>query len=308
MKNLFLFFLTIASSIVYSQSNNFPTPNGFVRINGTASTTNHYLTIEGDENDQILDERIRLFSAGQFFPSHSERNFNFSSNPYSNWNSVIFNMRMLDTGHEFLNISTFNNSTRITLKTYLGQESFKVAHDPHNPNTVAENFIHMPRPNSRIVIGNSGNYLVNEGHKLVVSNGDALIEGNTNIDGNVMIGTDSDFDSNLQETFRLSVDGNVRADKIRVYTAWADYVFEDDYELMPLEDLEIFIKDNKHLPNVPSEAKVINEGIDVGDTNRVLLEKVEELTLYIIELNKKIKVLQEENSNSDCGACTQTEK
>ena len=194
------------------------------------------------------------------------------------------------------------------LKNFLGQESFKVAYAPAFNNTVAENFIHMPQSNSRIVIGNFGNYLLSENHKFVVSNGNALIEGNTKIDGNVMIGTESDFDSNLQETFRLSVAGNVRADKLRVYTAWADYVFEDDYELMTLEDLEIFIKDNKHLPNVPTEAKVLNEGIDVGDTNRILLEKVEELTLYIIELNKKIKVLQEENSNSDCCECTQNDK
>lgn len=307
MKNSLLIISILTTFFIYSQDNNFPN-TGFVRIN--TQTPNHYLTVEADETDQANDERIRLFSAGKFFSSHSERNFNFSTNPNTLYESVIFTARR-HTGQEFLNFSTgkATQATKFFMKNNSNQEFFKVAHDPSTMGTVTENFIHMPRPNSRIVIGNWGNYLASDGHKLVVSNGSALVEGDTKIDGNVMIGTDSFEDTILGEVFKLSVNGNVRARKVRVYaTTWADYVFEEDYELMPLQDLEIFIKENKHLPNVPSEAKVLNEGIDVGDTNRVLLEKVEELTLYVIELNKEIERLKENESKSDCVTSTQTDK
>lgn len=242
--------------------------------------------------DQNSDERLRLFSAGEYYSNSSERNFNFSTNP--SFNSVIFTARRHD-GKEFLNFSS-SNSSKLFMRNFAGEEIFKIAYAPSFDNTVAENFIHMPNPNSRIVIGNFGNYLLNQNHKFVVSDGDALIEGNAKIDGVVTIGTDSFNDSNLNETFELSVSGNMRAEKVRVYTGWADYVFSDNYDLMKLNELEKYIKENKHLPNVPTAAEVSKNGIELGDTNRVLLEKIEELTLYVIELNKKIELLEEENS------------
>ncbi len=76
---------------------------------------------------------------------------------------------------------------------------------------------------------------------------------------------------------------------------WADYVFAPDYKLMPLEDVEQFTKENKHLPNVPSADDMVKEGLDVTKTSAKLMEKIEELTLYVIEMNKEIKALKEEN-------------
>lgn len=108
--------------------------------------------------------------------------------------------------------------------------------------------------------------------------------------GNVGIGTSSFTDDT--GNYRLSVDGNVRAHRVRVYTDWADYVFKDDYNLMSLHEVENFIEQNGHLPNVPSEAEVLDNGIELGAMNAKLLEKIEELTLYTIELNKKIEVLE----------------
>jgi hypothetical protein len=77
---------------------------------------------------------------------------------------------------------------------------------------------------------------------------------------------------------------------------WCDYVFEDDYELMELSDLELFVKSNKHLPDVPSEAEIFESGIDVAEMNMMLLEKVEELTLYIIQLQKEVEALKSTNN------------
>ena len=65
--------------------------------------------------------------------------------------------------------------------------------------------------------------------------------------------------------------------------------------MMSLEDVEKFTIENKHLPNVPSAATMVENGLDVGQTSKMLMEKIEELTLYIIDLNKKIKALEAKN-------------
>lgn len=92
---------------------------------------------------------------------------------------------------------------------------------------------------------------------------------------------------------QLEADGLLRGRRIKLDTdTWADYVFAADYPLMPLNELEAYLNNEKHLPNVPSETEVVTEGIDLGQMNVVLLEKVEELTLYLIEQNKKIEAQQ----------------
>ena len=79
------------------------------------------------------------------------------------------------------------------------------------------------------------------------------------------------------------------AKEIKVTLAgWPDYVFEESYNLMSLSETEHYIHANGHLPNVPSASEVEEEGMSVGEMNRLLLQKVEELTLYVIELQKQI--------------------
>ena len=77
-------------------------------------------------------------------------------------------------------------------------------------------------------------------------------------------------------------------------TGWPDYVFDKSYNLMPLFETEQYIQANGHLPNVPSAAEVEADGMSVGEMNKVLLQKVEELTLYVIELQKQIDELKKE--------------
>ena len=74
---------------------------------------------------------------------------------------------------------------------------------------------------------------------------------------------------------------------------WPDYVFAEDYNLIELEKVEHYIQENNHLPGVPSAQEVEEEGVSLGKMNKVLLEKVEELTLYMIEMNKKNEALEE---------------
>jgi len=88
----------------------------------------------------------------------------------------------------------------------------------------------------------------------------------------------------------LEVNGTIRAKEIKVDTDWADFVFEDNYQLMKLSELEEFIKKNGHLPDIPSEQKVKTEGISLGEMNSKLLQKIEEQTLYILQLQKQLQV------------------
>ncbi|MFQ5583627.1 MAG: hypothetical protein ACE5GL_04255 [Calditrichia bacterium] len=100
--------------------------------------------------------------------------------------------------------------------------------------------------------------------------------------GNVGIGT-----SNPDPAYKLSVPGKIRAEEIVVETGWSDFVFEDDYQIPPLKEVEKFIEENGHLPDIPSAEEVAASGVSVGEMQAKLLQKIEELTLYVMELKKE---------------------
>ncbi len=101
--------------------------------------------------------------------------------------------------------------------------------------------------------------------------------------GNVGIGTDVSNE-------RLSVNGKIRAREIKVEALnWPDYVFKPDYKRISLQELDKYIKSNGHLPDMPSASEVEKNGVELGEMNKLLLKKIEELTLHVIELNKKIE-------------------
>ena len=92
---------------------------------------------------------------------------------------------------------------------------------------------------------------------------------------------------------RLTVAGAIIAKEILVTSdSWADDVFESDYELMTLDSLERFISLKKHLPNMPSEADVKDAGIHIASMSSGLLRKIEELTLYVIDLKKDLRTMK----------------
>lgn len=99
------------------------------------------------------------------------------------------------------------------------------------------------------------------------------------------------------DAYKLFVKGGILADEIRVATGWADYVFAEDYQLKSLVEVESFIEANGHLPNVPSAKTIEKEGISVGEMAKIQQEKIEELTLYIIEQNKRIEALEKKISS-----------
>jgi len=91
----------------------------------------------------------------------------------------------------------------------------------------------------------------------------------------------------------MFVDGGLVTKELIVSTLWADYVFGKDYKLKSLKEVESFIKANGHLPNIPAAKEVEKWGINVGEMSRLQQEKIEELTLYMIEQNKKLESNEE---------------
>jgi hypothetical protein len=109
-----------------------------------------------------------------------------------------------------------------------------------------------------------------------------VIKGN----GDVGIGT-----PNPQS--KLAVNGRITAKEVVVTLGgWSDFVFDENYQLPSLEEVERHIKEKKHLPDIPSEQEVLAGGVSLGDMQAKLLQKIEELTLYVIELKKENQRLQ----------------
>lgn len=98
-------------------------------------------------------------------------------------------------------------------------------------------------------------------------------------------------------THKLAVEGTIGAREIKVeaFPNWSDFVFEDDYKLRTLDQVEKYINEKGHLPEIPNAAEVAENGIYLGEMNAKLLQKIEELTLYLIEQNKELRSQQNQN-------------
>lgn len=133
----------------------------------------------------------------------------------------------------------------------------------------APQFVYMSLPTSDITGYNSAKILV-------LTN-----------QGNVGIGTTA-------PDARLSVNGTIHSNEVKVDSkTWPDYVFKPDYALSPLSEVKNYIDKNQHLPEMPSEQEIIKNGLNLGEMNRLLTKKVEELTLYLIELKRSNELMEE---------------
>jgi hypothetical protein len=98
--------------------------------------------------------------------------------------------------------------------------------------------------------------------------------------------------------YRLAVNGGIHSQSVNVdLTGWSDYVFKQDYKLASLTEVKSYIDQNQHLPDMPSEQEVVKDGINLGEMNKLLTKKVEELTLYLIEKDKAEKEANEKIKN-----------
>ncbi len=125
--------------------------------------------------------------------------------------------------------------------------------------------------------------ITGSGSALTVNSSSQVVIGNTTTPG----------------SYKLYVETGILTEKVKVAVKtsanWADHVFAPGYKLKSITEVDAFIKANKHLPGVPSATTMVKEGLDVAAMDAKLLEKVEELTLYVIELNKRLQLLEKEN-------------
>lgn len=123
---------------------------------------------------------------------------------------------------------------------------------------------------------------------------DGMVEIHNTSSGTAFTIFGSSGNSNSDKIFQVEDNGLVRAREMRIdLQAWPDYVFDPNYEFLTLEELETYVKKNHHLPNVPSEFEIENGDIGIGEISKIQMEKIEELSLYIIQLNNQIKTLSE---------------
>ena len=208
--------------------------------------------------------------------------FDFPASNLDAKSNVFFGIEDRADMGRFRMIAQTGGNTQLALLNKSQIDVFKVFEDG-NDNV----YMHLPKSNSRIVIGGYGDYLPE--HKFVVR-GSSKIEGDILTDANIGIGTSNFTDGS--DTYRLSVKGKVRAEEVKVYNTWADYVFAKNYELKPLVKVEEFIAQNGHLPNVPSAKEITEKGLELGEMAKIQQEKIEELTLYLIQQNKEIEELK----------------
>ncbi len=150
---------------------------------------------------------------------------------------------------------------------------------------------------STIYMGlNSGGITLKLGHI-----GDEFVSGysgESKLYGTLAIGGGSSGVPSTPSGYGLYVKKGILTEKVKVAVAgsanWADYVFDQDYKLMSLGEVEAYISKNKHLPGVPSAEEVVKEGIDMATMDAKLLEKIEELTLYMIEMKKENEQMKKE--------------
>jgi|GEM_PF-1425855 len=139
-------------------------------------------------------------------------------------------------------------------------------------------------------LGSGTLYLKNAGSNSIVLNGGGDSYFNTG--GGVGIGTTN------PGSYTLAVEGKIGCRELVVTTAaWADFVFEDNYRLPTLREVERHIQERGHLPGIPTEAQVKEQGVSVGEISSKLLQKIEELTLYVININKENESLKAQLAN-----------
>jgi hypothetical protein len=205
----------------------------------------------------------------------------WGTNPNSNWG---FGLMSLNSGWNSGNYPTLGS-------TGGSQGSLIMLHNPHIPFRTDNNASgYSGRAGLRMAIdANASAYwdmgLAGDFFNIYRSGGKGEFLRISN-QGNVGIGT-------ISPDYKLDVLGTIRAQEVKVATGWSDFVFEPEYDLPTLQEIENFINQNGHLPDIPSAEEVKADGISLGEMEAKLLQKIEELILYVIELEKSDKRKQE---------------
>jgi len=285
MKKLFFLFLYFSLLSSFAQENNFPA-NGSINITGTVvPNTLNFLTTEAPSWVKVgtltigqhgNNASIKFYGGIGYNASIDQQGYTEVLIRTSNANSLSPGGYPLSAVGTRFGRSAFPSIVRIIPTTssadantfvvfaYLGNYSGKSLY------TVTSSEGSWTPANS--VSGDPG-----AGYEVMF---EQVIQDNQYVMGNTGIGT-----TDIQG-YKLAVAGPMIAESVRVklQNTWPDYVFDPEHQLLSLSQLETYVSKNKHLPDVPSADQVAKDGIDLADMNGKLLKKIEELTLYIIQL------------------------
>lgn len=215
-----------------------------------------------------------------------------------------------------LSVGTFDVDAKLTIESGGTFPALKVRDNSGNAMleanasgevVVGSGYFNQTNDRASLYLGNETDHYISAVHGKGISLStynaqDALVieqgSGKVNIGGRF---TDSP-PTNNPEGYKLAVNGGVLAREFYVTEAfwdgtnpWPDFVFEQGYKLQSLEELKAFVSKNHHLPDVPSAEEVERQGFNMAKMDAILLQKVEELTLYLLEVNEKLEQLEQEN-------------
>jgi hypothetical protein len=261
----------------------------FITVNGTYSTAGYKL-VNSTGDPALIVATGSVTTSNQLIIGDLANNFS-STGIFSAGGEVI---TLLPNGK--VGIGTTSPSNKFTVSGgFITAEGAYSAGGYQLVNSSSESSLVLARGNinssDELVFGDLYNKFTSTG---IFSGGGEHITLLSN--GKVGIGTTSPTEK-FSVAGNISANGYITAKKVTVtQLGWSDYVFDKKYKLRSLASLESFIKQNNHLPEVPSAKEVEDKGINVGDNQALLLKKIEELTLYIIDL-KKITINQQKQIN-----------
>lgn len=250
--------------------------------NSSITTANARMTIAADGkvgigNSSPSLSQLEIYAPtniAQFLSSSGVNTTGISlSSPLSYTSALCFNLRY-QSGYRFMGPGYGAN---ITYNANNGTMFFSTSNASGNAGDVT-----FFNPTS-VAIDSNGNMGI----------GTSAPKGKLHVTSNMVIGAST---TTPATGYILSVNGKIITEEVRVQldATWPDYVFHKNYRLKPLTEVEDFINTNNHLPGIPSAKQVADDGLMLGDMQKRVLEKVEELTLYIIQLNKENQVLKQQ--------------
>lgn len=206
--------------------------------------------------------------------------------------SPIASIDVYNSGENMINLTT-TTSDPVGFKASNTNNSFALLMNRDGIGQLTENQDPiLTFKNGRIAIGDIDVSTITSPNQLFVERG--ITTADINATGTVMIGDITHLPSTPEH--KLYVENGITTEEVKVKLQsdgeWSDYVFNKDYNLMSLDDLQKFINEHRHLPEIPDAAQVQKDGIELGQMNALLLKKIEELTLYVMELKQEINKIK----------------
>jgi hypothetical protein len=219
-----------------------------------------------------------------------------SLNPSIKLQQAAVDKAFLDLSSDDFRLGTLAGNTAGSVRVRVnGQERMNIS--PEGTMNLVNGQDASLTSNGHLMIGSTS------GSNIVIDNNEIIARGINGSVGSLLLQNDGGSvrigNVSVPTGYKFAINGKMICEELRVKLAssWPDYVFQKNYKLLPLNQLRNFVKVNKHLPNIPSAIEVEKEGIAVGEMQKKLVEKVEELTLYILQLEERLNQLENKSAN-----------